>query len=458
MALQLTGATAAAVNRAAVEVWKLIEDQALPLAPVASFDGFGRPDGRGWLEFHDGVTNMASSQRIAALAAPADPRWMGGGTYMAFLRLRVDLRVWRALDRGDQELVVGRDKLTGSPLVAVRRDARGRARPVAAPPLPRRPTDAQRADRLDPPQTGDPLLEASHVHRANQNRASPDAPAALRIFRQGYDFLDAIGPDGPELGLNFVSFQSDLQTLQHVMHLPGWLGRRQLRRAGGAAARRPAVAEPDRPDRGRPLRRAAAGQAVPGREAVHALIGRPRSGRRSAWAWGCGCPCLTTRLDPDLHAVGDLPAELDRAPADLDVADDVAAARGHLEARAQRVLLVAALDLPEAGRVGPVRGDHAGGERPAEVQAERVCQRDLVALAGGDVDRGGDLRVAVAQRVAEAGAAHELLLVGDGLAVLDPQDRRARDEVDRGAEVVAALRSGASAAPACDVFQRFSRL
>jgi Dyp-type peroxidase family len=236
VALQLTGATAAAVNLAAVEVWKLIEDKALPLAPVASFDGFGRPDGRGWLEFHDGVTNMASSQRIGAIAAPADPPWMGGGTYMAFLRLRVELRVWRALDRGDQELVVGRDKLTGSPLVAVRRDARGRARPVAAPPLPRRPSDAQLAERLDPPQTGDPLLESSHVHRANQNRASPDAPGALRIFRQGYDFLAGIGPDGPELGLNFVSFQSDLQTLQHVLHLPGWLADVNF---GGPAAARP---------------------------------------------------------------------------------------------------------------------------------------------------------------------------------------------------------------------------
>ena len=224
VALQLTGATAAAVNRAAVEVWKLIADAGLPLEAVASFDGFGRPDGRGWLEFHDGVANLESSQRLAAIAAPADPPWIGGGTYMAYLRLRVDLSVWRALERSDQELVVGRDKLTGSPLVAVRRDAAGRAHPVAGPPLPRRPTGAQRADHADPPQTGDPLLESSHVHRANQNRASPEAPAALRIFRQGYDFLEAIGPDGPELGLNFVSFQSDLQTLQHVLHLPGWLG------------------------------------------------------------------------------------------------------------------------------------------------------------------------------------------------------------------------------------------
>ena len=45
VALQLSGASTAAVNRAAVEVWKLIERLGLPLVPVASFDGFGRPTG-----------------------------------------------------------------------------------------------------------------------------------------------------------------------------------------------------------------------------------------------------------------------------------------------------------------------------------------------------------------------------------------------------------------------------
>ena len=209
IALQLTGATPAAVNRAAVEVWKLIEDKSLPLQATASFDGFGRPDGRGWLEFHDGVGNMPSHERLAAIQAPPDPRWMARGTYMAFLRLRVDLRAWGSLDRAEQELAVGRDKLTGNPLVKTRRGA------VAA---------AGDADRFDPPAAGDPLLASSHVHRANRNRGSSDSPAALRIYRQGYDFIDGIGPDGPELGLNFVSFQADLQTLQHLMHLPGWLG------------------------------------------------------------------------------------------------------------------------------------------------------------------------------------------------------------------------------------------
>ena len=162
----------------------------------------------------------------------------------------------------------------------MRRDARGRACPVAGP----------RADRLDPPQTGDALLEASHVHRANQNRASPDAPAALRIFRQGYDFLDAIGPDGPELGLNFISFQSDLQTLQHVLHLPGWLADVNF---GGPAAPRPG--DPPSPSligliAGGFYASAAAGQAVRGRDAVGALTAGARLRPRSASARACGCP------------------------------------------------------------------------------------------------------------------------------------------------------------------------
>ena len=67
VAVQLTGPSQAAVNCAAVEVWKLLRETDGPLRPVASFDGFGRHDGRGWLEFHDGVSNMHSTQRRFAV-------------------------------------------------------------------------------------------------------------------------------------------------------------------------------------------------------------------------------------------------------------------------------------------------------------------------------------------------------------------------------------------------------
>lgn len=224
LALQLTGHSEAAVNRAAVEVWKLIVDEGLPLEVFASFAGFQRGDGRGWLEFHDGVSNIQSTHRLEALEALPDPSWMAGGTYMAFLRFSIDLAAWRALDRVEQELVIGRDKLTGGPLVATERDTAGRIVPVAAPPRTEDSGDAEVEDYNDPAQTTDPLIEASHTHRANQNRSSPFAPAGLRIFRQGYDFLEGFSVEGPRLGLNFVSFQADLGTLQHVLHLPGWLG------------------------------------------------------------------------------------------------------------------------------------------------------------------------------------------------------------------------------------------
>lgn len=224
VALQLTADRAAAVNCAAVEVWKLIADEDLPLTVAASFEGFGRQDGRGWLDFHDGVSNLPSSQRPQALRAGGDPAWMAGGTYMAYLRLAIDLSAWRSLSRADQELLVGRNKLSGAALAATRRGPDGRVVPVTARASARRVRGRRPPEWIDPPQTTDPLLEASHVHRANQSRASPDAPGALRMFRQGYDFLAGIGPAGPRLGLNFVSFQSDLSVVQHVLHLPGWLG------------------------------------------------------------------------------------------------------------------------------------------------------------------------------------------------------------------------------------------
>jgi deferrochelatase/peroxidase EfeB len=223
IAIQLTGCRESAVSCAAVEIWKLIADERLPLEVVSSFAGFGRRDGRGWLEFHDGVSNLESRQRLAVLEALPDPPWMGRGTYMAFLRLAVDLALWRSLERSAQELIVGRDKLSGAPLRSVDRSGE-RACPVAAPAASGDLSAGELAERRDPPQTMDPLLEASHVHRSNQSRASSGAPGALRMFRQGYDYLDGLGPDGPAVGLNFVSFQSDLRALHHLLHLPGWLG------------------------------------------------------------------------------------------------------------------------------------------------------------------------------------------------------------------------------------------
>ena len=234
VALQLTGATAAAVNRAAVEVWKLIEDERLPLAPVAaSFDGFGRPDGRGWLEFHDGVGNMPSRQRLAAIAAPPTPRWMAAGP------------TWRSCGcastcaSGARSTAPTRSSSSaatssrGDPLVAVRRDARGRASPVATPERP----------PFDPPADRRPAARGLARAPREPEPRSPDSPAALRIFRQGYDFLDAIGPDGPRARAELRQLPVRPADAPARAAPAGLARRRQLRRAAApapATRRRPA--------------------------------------------------------------------------------------------------------------------------------------------------------------------------------------------------------------------------
>jgi deferrochelatase/peroxidase EfeB len=240
LAIQLTGRDAHAVKRAAVEIWKVIVDEHLPLVIRQTFSGFARDDKRSWIGFHDGISNIKPSQRLAAIECAGDPDWNRGGTYLAFLQCQVDLRRWRELSREDQELLVGRDKLTGCALektelendtVVPRAFAGCPAGPTATP--------LERDLFRDPPETGDPIIEASHIHRANQNRAEPTTPSAHRIFRQGYEYLEEIGPDGPRLGLNFVSLQRDLEHLRQILGLSSWLGEVNF---GGSAA--PAAGPP----------------------------------------------------------------------------------------------------------------------------------------------------------------------------------------------------------------------
>ena len=223
--LQLTAGSEHAAARAAVEAWKLIADEGLPLIPAGTYSGFQRDDGRSWIGFHDGVTNIEPSQRLASVECRGDPKWNSGGTYLAFLRVAIDLAEWRAIDRAEQEAIVGRDKLSGCPLAAVERTAEGlRPRPTATHPPDASADWRERDAYFNPPETTDPLVEASHIHRANQARGAGGTPAGERIFRQGFEYLEEIGPSGPSLGLNFVSFQSDLRRIHQLLGLSGWLG------------------------------------------------------------------------------------------------------------------------------------------------------------------------------------------------------------------------------------------
>jgi deferrochelatase/peroxidase EfeB len=223
LALQFIANTELAVSRAVAEVWKVIQDKRLPLRIVTFHGGFNRDDHRSWLGFYDGISNIEPSARRQVIeVVDKNLPWMEGGTYMAFLRLAIDLVRWRSLPREHQEILVGRDKLTGCPLEAVI----GQLVPVPLADCPfgsNHPRSPKYKDPNPPPIDQD-LLTASHIHRANVNRNLPAGDArSSRIFRQGYEFLEPT-PDGQlRFGLNFVSFQRSLSHLTTILTADIWL-------------------------------------------------------------------------------------------------------------------------------------------------------------------------------------------------------------------------------------------
>ena len=226
---QFIGDTQLSTNRPIVETWKLLrkvdmDRSSAPMVMKSFFTGFNRPDGRGWLGFHDGVSNIKSSERLKKIQIDTqnlnpDDYWTASGTYMAFLRMTIDLAIWESISVPDQERIVGREKKSGCPLIRV--DNRGNNLFAGGCPVPGTseiiedgnerfreygPTYVRR--NVPPATTSD--SEKSHIGRM---RSVPD-----QIFRQGYEFLEAIN-NYPyfRVGLNFVSFQGGSDKIFRVV-------------------------------------------------------------------------------------------------------------------------------------------------------------------------------------------------------------------------------------------------
>lgn len=236
VAVQFIADTALSVNRAFVETWKHLHDThggGQPLEFAGHCTGFQRDDGRSWIDFHDGLSNLRSEERQAVVEISQDyspvgegDEWTYGGTYLAFIKLAVDLPSWRTLSRAQQELLVGRDKLSGCPLVSAGPNAVSQGCPAAG--TREVGDDAANNAFREPPTLPDTehSLNNSHVQRANHHIDPFHDLTAQRVFRQGYEFLEAAGGSPPfRAGLNFVSFQNTPLKLFRVLVQQGWLGR-----------------------------------------------------------------------------------------------------------------------------------------------------------------------------------------------------------------------------------------
>jgi len=248
IAVQFTGDTPLSVTRAIVETWTLLERMRdpqsgrAPLMLAASFIGFNREDHRSWIGFHDGISNMVSGEeRRSAIAVkptglPANDRWTEGGTYLAFMRLAVDLRLWATHSQSTQEQLVGRTKIYGCPL----RDISGDGEPVPKDGCPlagtSEVTEPGNEAHREPPDGVSGALSVSHVQRANHHQSTPDRRQSQRFFRQGYEYFEPPVPGRPlQVGLNFVSFQEHPERLLKTLNRHLWLGGTNFGGAPGPA-------------------------------------------------------------------------------------------------------------------------------------------------------------------------------------------------------------------------------
>ncbi len=237
-AIQLFADSRLAVARAILELHRCTRGQGA-LEFVASFEGFSREDHRSWLGFHDGVSNLepGEERRRAITVKPTNrvpDSWTTGGTYAAFLRIAVDIDAWDALARPEQELIVGRDKLTGMPIEALGPDGRGVSRcpfggaREAFPPQPGAPP-------LETPDVSEEVLRMSHAQRANHHRRDVENRDSLRIYRQSFEELEH-GPT-PRPCVSFTCYMDTPERLVRLLTQPGWLGRTNF---GGDPAAQPA--------------------------------------------------------------------------------------------------------------------------------------------------------------------------------------------------------------------------
>ncbi|MCZ4408349.1 Dyp-type peroxidase [Cryomorphaceae bacterium 1068] len=231
--LQFIGDTELSVSRPVVEIWKFISDTDNDIELSKFYKGFQREDHRSWIDFHDGISNMKSGdERFDAISIKPSTgldNWTELGTYLTFIRLSVNLKEWRYLSLKEQEIAVGRMKLTGCPVEKIKDS-------VAFPSLgcPFTGTNSI-TDKIngkyvnksffEPPVTVDLETRLSHVQRANQHRSPSSSRDSLRVFRQGYEFLEHIDEyPGFSAGLNFISFQDTPERIQRMLTQPTWLG------------------------------------------------------------------------------------------------------------------------------------------------------------------------------------------------------------------------------------------
>lgn len=145
---------------------------------------------RNLMGFKDGTNNVraedtADLERFVWVGEEG-PEWLRGGTTMVTRRIRMLLEVWDRAALTDQELTIGRRKVSGAPL-----DGDDELDPVD----------------LEAESGGVPVVPVN----AHVRLSAPASNGGAKLLRRGYSFTDGVDQVRGQLdaGLFFISFQRD---------------------------------------------------------------------------------------------------------------------------------------------------------------------------------------------------------------------------------------------------------
>jgi deferrochelatase/peroxidase EfeB len=162
---------------------------------------------------------------------------------MAFLRIEIDLDLWDSINRSKQELIIGREKLYGRPLIGV--DTNNNPITLKNFPTAQKVTayDKRYHDHPDyfkAPQIRSKevmkkidinksfkVLNESHIGRTRHfDKINSKLIFSRRIYRQAFDFIESYHSCKQilKVGLNFLSFQNDPARLLFILTDPNWMG------------------------------------------------------------------------------------------------------------------------------------------------------------------------------------------------------------------------------------------
>ena len=223
--IQFIGDTQLATHRAIIDTWAfLAENQDEDVLRFSRFyTGFQRPDKRNWMGFHDGISNVKSNERKPVIAIERSPEspsegWTANGTYLTYMRISIDIVKWNKLSVEEQEILVGREKISGCPIVTIDKNNKPLKDKRCPVPGTIEVTDKGNEGFREHPRysigpkdsDSNNILLESHVGSTQKGIDVPSwKKESFRIFRQGFEFLEPADTfPGFRVGLNFISFQN----------------------------------------------------------------------------------------------------------------------------------------------------------------------------------------------------------------------------------------------------------